>query len=239
MGWRHEQATIDRHYGSSRSLCRALRRQPARFWLLRKTVANASPASTKLQPPEPKRPAQACQAAGGHGVSGMFAEKVERTTNKSVEWYTPAWVFHELGLKFDLDPASPHDMQTFVPAETKYTIFDNGLAKEWFGRVWLNPPYGTETPFWMRRMVDHGDGIAMVFSRTDAAWFQEAMRECSAILFMSGRIEFVPGIENKHKKSRSGAGTAMLAFGFDNAIALSKLSSRGIFIPRNLGGSAA
>lgn len=88
---------------------------------------------------------------------------------KSVEWYTQPWVFEELGLSFDLDPASPVDAETFVPARTRYTRLNDGLSRPWFGRVWPNPPYGPDTDFWMRRMIAHGNGVALVFSRTDAA----------------------------------------------------------------------
>ncbi len=163
-------------------------------------------------------------------MSGMFGEQRQAREYKSVEWYTPKWVFDGLGLEFDLDPASPHDHETTVPAATKYTVFDDGLKKPWFGRVWLNPPYGPSTGTWMRRIAQHGDGIAMVFARTDASWCQEAMSCAAAILFVAGRVEFVPGHENKHKKARCGAGSMLLAFGAECAEALSNLSDRGVFI---------
>jgi len=163
-------------------------------------------------------------------MSGIFGERREAPKHKSVEWYTPAWVFDALGLEFDLDPASPHDHETAVPAATKYTVFDDGLKKPWFGRVWMNPPYGPSTGLWVRRMAQHGNGIALVFSRTDASWCQEAMRSATAMLFVAGRVEFVPGNENQHKKSRCGAGTVLLAFGAECAKALRKLGDRGVFI---------
>lgn len=163
-------------------------------------------------------------------MSGLFGSALSQSGHKSVEWYTPAWVFDALGVEFDLDPASPHDMETFVPAAMKYTVFDDGLKKPWFGRVWMNPPYGPSTGLWMRRFVQHGNGIALVFSRTDAGWFQEALQRASAVLFLSGRVEFIPGRENLHKKSRCGAGTAMLAFGSENVAALQRLSDRGVFL---------
>ncbi len=163
-------------------------------------------------------------------MSGIFGENIERSKEKSVEWYTPSWVFQELGIHFDLDPSSPHDYTSLVPAETKYTIFDDGLKKPWFGRVWLNPPYGRETPIWINKMIEHKNGIALVFSRTDASWCQAAMKHADAALFVAGRIEFVPGKENQHKKSRCGAGTVMFAFGEENADSLKKMSDRGIFI---------
>lgn len=149
--------------------------------------------------------------------------------HKSVEWYTPKWVFDALSIEFDLDPSSPHDAQTAVPAKTKYTLFDDGLKKPWFGRVWINPPFSTATSQWIRRFVAHGNGIALVFSRTDASWCQEAMKQATAILFISGRMEFVPGIENQHKSSRGGAGTVLFAFGEDCADALARLSSHGVY----------
>jgi len=163
-------------------------------------------------------------------MSGLFGTAISRTKKKSVEWYTPKWIFDELDIEFDLDPASPFDHETFVPAARKLTVFDNGLATEWHGRVFMNPPYGPETGFWMRRFIDHGNGIALVFSRTDASWFQQAMQSCSAVLFISGRIEFVPGHENKHKTDRVGAGTAMFAFGERCSLALLRLKDHGVFI---------
>jgi|TARA_Y100000296_G_scaffold33741_1_gene39190 hypothetical protein len=166
-------------------------------------------------------------------MSGLFGEPVERSPHKSVEWYTPSWVFDALAIDFDLDPSSPHDMETAVPAKKKFTIFDDGLKQEWFGRVWLNPPYGKDTPFWIRRMIEHGNGIALVFSRTDAAWCQEAMAACTAMLFVSGRIQFTPGKENQHKKSRCGAGTVLFAFGKESACALKRMSDRGVYLERN------
>lgn len=167
-------------------------------------------------------------------MSGAFGDawgaSRQQSPYKSVEWYTPAWVFDALGLTFDLDPASPHDAETAVPAARKYTRFDDGLAKAWQGCVWLNPPYGRDTPFWVRRMIDHGNGILLVFSRTAASWFQEAMSAADATLFLSGRIDFVPGKENAHKRSRCGAGTALLAFGQECAAALARLADRGVLV---------
>ncbi len=163
-------------------------------------------------------------------MSGLFGESINRPKHKSVEWYTPGWVFNVIGLDFDLDPASPHDMKSAVPAKTKYTVFDDGLKKEWFGRVWLNPPYGKDTEFWIRRMIEHNNGIALVFSRTDARWCQDAMRSSTAMLFIQGRIEFIPGLENQHKKSRCGAGTVLFAFGVECANALKNMSDRGMYL---------
>lgn len=165
-------------------------------------------------------------------MSGFIGAQDRSGTHKSVEWYTPEWVFDSLGMEFDLDPCSPHDHPSFVPAAERYTVFDDGLSKDWVGTVWLNPPYGPSTGFWIRRLISHGTGIALVFSRTDASWFQEAMKASDAVLFVAGRVDFVPGHENKHKRSRSGAGSAFFAFGGECASALNKLSDRGVLFSR-------
>ena len=165
-------------------------------------------------------------------MSGFFGYTRARSKHKSVEWYTPAWIFERLGVTFDIDPCSPHDMESHVPARVKYTVFDDGLKQAWSGCVWMNPPYGRSTPFWMRRFIDHANGIALVFSRTDALWCQEALRTADACLFIAGRIDFVPGKENQHKRARAGAGTVMFAYGDFCADALAKLSDRGVFLRR-------
>lgn len=151
---------------------------------------------------------------------------------KSVEWYTPAWIFEQLGIEFDLDPASPCDVITTVPASTKFTRAEDGLTQDWFGRVWLNPPYGRETSVWMNKFISHRNGIALVFCRTDTKWFQSALRHSDAALFFSGRIQFIPGYENSHKKSRCGAASAFFAFGIECVSALHNLQDKGYLICR-------
>lgn len=60
------------------------------------------------------------------------------------EWYTPPQ-FLELARAalggIDLDPASSDRAQKMVLAEQYFTKENDGLAQEWYGRVWLNPPY--------------------------------------------------------------------------------------------------
>jgi hypothetical protein len=44
----------------------------------------------------------------------------------------------------------------------------------------------------MRKLADHGDGIALVFARTDATWFFYTVWErASGVLFLRGRITFL------------------------------------------------
>jgi len=74
----------------------------------------------------------------------------ERSENTKVEWLTPPDLVKKLGT-FDLDPCSPIN-PPFVHATTNFTIQDNGLTRQWFGRVYLNPPYGKGMEEWMEKL---------------------------------------------------------------------------------------
>lgn len=137
----------------------------------------------------------------------------ESAYNESVEWYTPPEVFSALGLTFDLDPCSPGPGKSFVPVRKHYTVADNGLSQPWVGTVWVNPPYGSHTPKWMLKLASHGDGIGLIFARTDVRWFQEVAPQASAICFVAGRIPFYQGDITKPPPGTPGAGSMLMAFG--------------------------
>jgi len=138
----------------------------------------------------------------------------ESTHNESVEWYTPPEVFRWLGdPTFDLDPCSaPPEFQSYVPAKVKLTRKDDGLHRAvWKGSVWLNPPYGRGTGPWLSRMGLHGDGLALVFARTDNGWFHDTIPNADAVLFLRGRIKFIR--PDGSRGDGPGAGSMLLAWG--------------------------
>ena len=145
----------------------------------------------------------------------------ESPVNESFEWYTPPELFQALGLTFDLDPCSPGPGKSFVPAEHHYTIDDDGLASPWFGTVFVNPPYGKHTPAWMTKFAEHGDGIGLVFARTDTKWFQHNVGAADLICFPSGRIRFFKGGTTQRGGS-PGAGSVLIAYGKKSAGALAR-----------------
>jgi len=154
--------------------------------------------------------------------------------NASVDWYTPPWVFQRIGLDFDLDPCQPPDGIEWIPAKQRYSIHDDGLTQPWSGRVWLNPPYGKHTPAWLERMHNHRNGIALVFARTDCAWFHESVAKADAILFLRGRVKFVDGLGVTGGRG-AGSGSMLVAWGRENVDALLAMRDLGHLV-HNAGG---
>ena len=146
----------------------------------------------------------------------------ESAKSQTVEWYTPASVFEMLRWpSFDLDPCSPGALVVpWIPAADHYTTKEDGLSKSWSGRVWLNPPYGRQTAEWLLRLKEHGDGIALVFARTDTLWFQTIDVKAEVLVFPAGRIQFIRGVRRsangmvdcRHTQSAT-CGSVFLAYG--------------------------
>jgi len=154
----------------------------------------------------------------------------ESHKSKTIEWYTPPWVFDKLGIEFDLDPCAPElPLADWIPAKKRYTKRDNGLAMEWDGRVWLNPPYGRHTQEWLEKMHLHRNGIALVFARTDTIWFHKYAKGADAILFLKGRIAFVDGT-NTTAQSGNPAASMLLAWGNYCVEALTSISDIGLLV---------
>ena len=145
------------------------------------------------------------KSAGGH------EKPVRGNTN---EWHTPVHILDALG-PFDLDPAMPGS--------------SDGLTKPWRGFVWLNPPYGPEVGLWLFRLARHGNGIAIVYARTETKWFQrEIWSKADALLFLHNRIKFVKnGIE---AKGNAGAPSVLVAYGNNAKQRLLECDLRGTYI---------
>jgi hypothetical protein len=134
------------------------------------------------------------------------------------EWLTPPHVLAALGA-FDLDPCAPR-VRPWETAAQHYTANDNGLAKPWHGRVWLNPPYGAEAPRWMERLADHGNGIALIFARTETAtFFPWVWEHATALLFLKGRLHF-HYVDGRRAEANAGAPSVLIAYGPENAAVL-------------------
>jgi hypothetical protein len=142
------------------------------------------------------------------------------------EWLTPPPLIEALG-EFDLDPCAPVK-RPWEMAKNHYTFEDNGLNKEWVGRVFLNPPYGNYTKYWIEKASAHGNCIALIFNRSDTKLFHEyVFPNAHAILYLKGRIKFHQ--VNGRQADSCSAPSVLVAFNEYNASVLENCKLDGYF----------
>lgn len=153
------------------------------------------------------------RAIGGHQSHNSITQT----------WLTPPHILTALG-PFDLDPCAAPEPRPWPTARIHWGRADNSLNRKWSGRVWLNPPYGARATIepWMRRMCAHGDGIALIFARTETAVFFDTVWACAtAVLFLKGRLCFhrpdgtLP--RSDQGGGNAGAPSVLVAYGRRNA----------------------
>ncbi len=154
--------------------------------------------------------------------------KFEKNTISSDEWYTPKYIIEYLG-EFDLDPCAPVN-PLWKTANIMYNKHDDGLTKEWFGRVWLNPPYSRPLiEMFIKKMAEHNNGIALLYNRCDSNMFQDIIfAKAKAMLFMRHRIKFYK--QDRTLGGSPGCGSILIAFGDNNADILKNCGIDGKFI---------
>ena len=142
-----------------------------------------------------------------------------RPVAESHVWLTPPSIKDPLG-PFDLDPCAAPSPRPWATASRHIELPEDGLAAEWTGRVWCNPPFGTQTAAWIRRMAEHGNGVALVFARTDTKMFMQwVWPYASAVMFLAGRPKFYRP-DGTQAKGNSGGPIVLIAYGQANADAL-------------------
>jgi hypothetical protein len=156
-------------------------------------------------------------------VTGGFAHETayEGETN---DWITPKWVIDAFNSRaqdrcyFDLDPCMSIT-QPWPTARQGFTVEQDGLLQKWSGNVWCNPPYGPHAAKWMRRMAEHGNGIALIFARLETELWQDYIfTTANGFLFPRKRIGFAR--PDGTMTTSSGAPSAFVAWGEKNREAL-------------------
>ena len=136
------------------------------------------------------------------------------------EWYTPQHILdaaREVLGRIDLDPASNTTAQQRVRARNYYTAEQDGLAQEWSGTTWLNPPFAIHLveQFTSKLVAAVQSGavsaaVLLVNNSTDTKWFQHACSAATRICLVRGRIKF----EQPHGSTSSPLqGQCVLYFG--------------------------
>lgn len=136
-----------------------------------------------------------------------------RRKSSTDDWITPKWLIERLG-PFDLDPCASQT-QPWPCAEQQYTIRENGLLQPWAGMVYVNPPYGRQTATWLAKLAAHGNGIALVFARTEThMFFEHVWPKARFLLFLKGRLTFCyPDESGSPAEHNSGGPSVLIAYG--------------------------
>ena len=125
--------------------------------------------------------------------------KPQLYTSNTEEWYTPSRIIDRVILTLgavDLDPCC-NPGEPNVPASKHYREEDDGLSHPWGGRVFMNPPYGSALPRWVKQLVAEyeagrvSEAVALIPARPDTRWFR-ALREFPRC-FIWGRLKFSGG----------------------------------------------
>ena len=146
------------------------------------------------------------------------------------DWITPRWLVDRLG-PFDLDPCAS-ESQPWPCAARSFTQADEGLLQPWEGLVWCNPPYGRSTEAWLNRMALHGNGIALIFARTETRMFFKFIWPIArCLLFLRGRITFsYPDGSGSKPGHNSGGPSVLIAFGQAAGIRLASNADLGALV---------
>lgn len=82
---------------------------------------------------------------------------------------------------------------------------------------------------WLEKLKEHGNGIAVIFARTETkCFFENIWYDADALLFVKGRIKFYH-ISSK-QGGTPGSPSVFVAYGRANAIALKESGIEGRYI---------
>lgn len=154
-------------------------------------------------------------------------------SERNDRWLTPPDVVAALG-DFDLDPCGAPDHKL-----ARHTFLlengDDGLEYAWFGRVWMNPPYGRIMRTWVEKLVAHGTGTALIPVAAGTKLWQEVIfQKASAIHFYRHRIKFIRR-DRADDEMVSPQASAIVAFGDRDADALLNAGLPGVVFDLRVG----
>ena len=111
------------------------------------------------------------------------------------ERYTPSEIIElvkEVLGNIDLDPASCSVANETVGATNFYSADDDGLSKEWTGKIFMNPPYSKDL---IEKFVDKligssiEEAITLTHNCTETSWGQKLIGNAKVVAFPTGRID--------------------------------------------------
>lgn len=143
------------------------------------------------------------------------------------DWITPPKIVLSLG-EFDLDPCACEE-SIHRYANKVYYKRDNGLRQDWYGRIWCNPPYGDKGREFIHKLALHGNGILLIFARTETKIYHSHIwNKADAIFFIKGRLKFLH--PNGKEGGTAGSPSVLIAYGHENGKILRDCGLEGKFI---------
>lgn len=114
-------------------------------------------------------------------------------SSKTELWATPLDFFqkwNDLIGGFDIDVCANKEN---AKCSKFFSKEDDGLAQQWIGKCWMNPPYGKEIGRWMKKAYESSQQgatvVCLVPSRTDTKWWHDYAMN-GKITFIKGRLKF-------------------------------------------------
>ena len=161
--------------------------------------------------------------------------------DRNENWATPrilmSWIKENLGWEPTLDAAA-------TVGNTKAAVFYNkqqdGLRQNWFGHVWVNPPYGRSISDWVEKAAEqiqrrNVKSIMMLLpARVDTKWFHEIVVPNAWMVYLvKGRISF----DLKYTGGESSAAPFPSMLVYYRKHRLQETGIRTIQIPKEMRGS--
>lgn len=116
-------------------------------------------------------------------------------SSKDHTWETPVdfFVFLDVIFRFNLDVcATP----STAKCERFFTPEEDGLAQDWEGMCWMNPPYGRQQVKWIKKACEEFEKgtskvVCLIPARPDTKVWQDIIfKKATAVCFIAGRIKF-------------------------------------------------
>lgn len=119
---------------------------------------------------------------------GMF-------TSNTDMWATPQDFFNKLNEEFNFE-CDVCAIASNAKCRHYFTPEDDGLAQEWEGVCWMNPPYGRTIGEWVKKAYESSlqgaTVVCLLPARTDTKWWHEYCMK-GEIRLVRGRLKFGEG----------------------------------------------
>ena len=156
-----------------------------------------------------------CQS-GGEGLiktqNGELNKGIMSSDNHC--WGTPQYIYDELNKEFAFTLDACAD-STNYKHPNYFSEQDNALTKDWFGRVFMNPPYGRVIGEWIKKAYLESQTnaevvVCLIPARTDTAYWHDYVMK-GEIRFIRGRLKFEDG--NRKAAQSAPFPSAIVIFG--------------------------